>query len=291
MFAGVKQTTRNLSLSPSDVIEREKEDDDSENVTDEELENFINILPSPKTPDPKNKQIFNKLSNIVSEKTFINLQESRFDILSFIRSKAGIYMFYNLKNGNTYIGSSVKLDRRFRTHIYNMYTINLPLYNAFKKYGLKNFAFLVLQTCEPSQDICLGLEQCYLDQFKPNYNILKLAGSSFGFKHSPETIVKLKNKFQGKLNPRFGTKASEEQRLLTSQSLKNYYSINEHHAQGKTGVLSSQYGIGGTTIIMTNEQGTVLSFPSINSARIHFKVRFTTISKNINKTVRINESN
>ena len=39
---------------------------------------------------------------------------------------------------------------------------------------------------------------------------------------------------------------------------------------------------------MINEQGTILSFPSINSARLQFRVRFTTISKNINKSIIIN---
>ena len=39
---------------------------------------------------------------------------------------------------------------------------------------------------------------------------------------------------------------------------------------------------------MINEQGTLLTFPSINSARLHFRVRFTTISKNINKSIIIN---
>ena len=49
--------------------------------------------------------------------------------------------------------------------------------------------------------------------------------------------------------------------------------------------LAPQYGIGGTKITMTNELGKVISFPSINSARIHFKVRFKTISQNINGSV------
>lgn len=38
----------------------------------------------------------------------------------------------------------------------------------------------------------MGLEQHYLDLYKPKYNILKIAGSSQGFKYSPETIAKLK---------------------------------------------------------------------------------------------------
>ena len=87
-------------------------------------------------------------------------------------------MFFNLLNGNTYVGSSVKLDRRLRVHISNIGSVKLPLYNALNKYGLDNFAFIVLQYCNPKEEVFLGLDQTYLDQFKPNYNILKLARSS-----------------------------------------------------------------------------------------------------------------
>ena len=121
--------------------------------------------------------------------------------------------------------------------------------------------------------------------FKPNYNILKLAGSSQGFKHSPETIAKLKKMHTGNLHPRFGTKASEEQKALTSLALKKYYGEHDHHSKGKKGKLSPQFGKGGTRLTMTDEQGTIITFPSINSARLHFRVRFSTISKNINKSI------
>ncbi len=124
--------------------------------------------------------------------------------------------------------------------------------------------------------------------FKPNYNILKLAGSSQGFKHSPETIAKLKKMHTGNLHPRFGTKASEEQKALTSLALKKYYGEHDHHSKGKKGKLSPQFGKGGTRLTMTDEQGTIITFPSINSARLHFRVRFSTISKNINKSININ---
>src|SRR5207248_3027116 len=36
-------------------------------------------------------------------------------------------------------------------------------------------------------EILIEREQFYLDKFKPEYNILKVAGSSFGFKHSEAT--------------------------------------------------------------------------------------------------------
>jgi len=56
------------------------------------------------------------------------MKESKIDIWSNIRDKAGIYMFFNLINGITYIGSSIKLDKRFRVHLSSITSINLPLY-------------------------------------------------------------------------------------------------------------------------------------------------------------------
>ena len=92
----------------------------------------------------------------------------------------------------------------------------------------------------------------------------------------------------GELQPRFGKSVSEEQKLLTSLALKIFYQEHVHHSKGKKGILSAQYGIGGTQIIMTSELGETITFPSINSARLQFRVRFTTISKNINNSIIIN---
>lgn len=278
----------NKSISVGDFTDKELIDSDSNDIDNKTLDFKLNSLPSPKSPDPnspKNKHIFEKLKNIQAEIKFIGIKDSKTDILINIKNKAGVYMFFNLVNGNIYIGSSVKLDRRFRVHISSIGSVNLPLYNALNKYGINNFAFLILQYCDPVEEICLGLEQSFLDLYKPAYNILKLAGSSQGFRHSPATILKLKKMHAGKLHPRFGTKANEEQKLLTSLALKNYYKKHTHPSKGKKGKLSPQFGINGTKIIMTNELGDTISFPSINGARIHFKVRFSSISKNINNSI------
>ena len=72
-------------------------------------------------------------------------------------------MFFNLFNGNTYVGSSVNLARRFRVHISSVGKVKLPLPLAISKYGPNNFVFLILQYCEPVEEVCLGLEQSYLD--------------------------------------------------------------------------------------------------------------------------------
>nr|YP_010561567.1 hypothetical protein OSR58_mgp23 [Ganoderma flexipes]UYX56937.1 hypothetical protein [Ganoderma flexipes] len=285
------QILRSGSISPSDVVEREKQDVDLNDIDNDTLEDIMNNSPTPKLPDPENnkqKQILNKLNHISAEVIFIGIKDSKTDILLNIKNKAGVYMFFNLVNGDMYIGSSIKLDRRFRVHLSSIGSVNLPLYNALNKYGLNNFVFLILQYCDPVEELCLGLEQSYLDMFKPNYNLLKLAGSSQGFKHSPETIAKLKKLHTGNLHPRFGTKASDEQKALTSLALRKYYEEHDHHSKGKRGKLSPQFGKGGTKITMLDEQGTILTFPSINSTRLHFRVRFSTISKNINNSININ---
>ena len=99
----------------------------------------LNSLPTPKLPDPNNKNkkhIIEKLDNIQATAKFIGIKDSKTEILLNIKNKAGVYMFFNLVNGNTYTGSSVKLDRRFRVHISSIGKVNLPLYNAVNKYLL-----------------------------------------------------------------------------------------------------------------------------------------------------------
>ena len=274
------------SISINEIVDRDLKDIDLNDIDDSTLVNKLNILPTPKAPNPnkgKNKIIFEILNNIQAEAKFIDIKKSKLDILLNTKDKGGVYMFFNLINGNCYIGSSVNLARRFRIHLSSVGTVKLPLPLAINKYGPNNFVFLILQYCDRIEDVCLGLEQHYLDLYKPKYNLLKVAGSSQGFKHSPETIAKLKIMHAGELHPRFGNKVSKQQKLLTSIALKNYFAEHGHHNKGIIGPLSPQFGIGGTKIVMKSENGDLLSFPSINATRKHFRVRFSTISLNVDQ--------
>jgi group I intron endonuclease len=49
------------------------------------------------------------------------------------------------------------------------------IYRALLKFGYSNFSLEILEYCDPSYTI--GREQYYMDLFKPEYNILKIAGS------------------------------------------------------------------------------------------------------------------
>jgi group I intron endonuclease len=192
-------------------------------------------------------------------------------------------MFYNNIKRKKYIGSSVNLDRRLRAHIFVYKSSNLPLYRAIIKYGLDNLTYLILKYCEADYEKVIALEQNYIDFYDPEYNLLKIAGSSHGFKHKPETILKLQIKHSGKNHPRFGTNYSQEQRDLTSLNIKEFYKTHTHPTKGKKGALSPQYRIGGKSVHCYDSQNNYNYFPSINGARQHFKVRFTKISDIIDK--------
>lgn len=68
------------------------------------------------------------------------------------------------------------------------------IYSSLLKNGYSNFKLEILEYCK-KEDL-MNREQYYMDCLKPEYNILKIAGSSLGFKHSEETKVKIKEKIK-----------------------------------------------------------------------------------------------
>jgi group I intron endonuclease len=102
-----------------------------------------------------------------------------------------------LVNGKSYIGSSVNLALRLRNYFNFSFISNKRrgkslINEALLKYGYSYFSLEILEFCESSEAILR--EQYYLDLLKPEYNILKNAGSSLGRKHSEETKARLKGR-------------------------------------------------------------------------------------------------
>lgn len=68
---------------------------------------------------------------------------------------------------------------------------------AVRKYKISEFAFIILVlfpevvTIENNKKL-LDIEDFYLKSLLPNYNILTEAGSSFGYKHTEITRIKMK---------------------------------------------------------------------------------------------------
>ena len=219
---------------------------------------------------------------------FDNVQESKKDIYKKLRKKAGVYVFINNLNNKIYVGSSVNLTSRMANYYYYYKSDKSPQFfiiRAMKKYGLENFSLGILEICDKNPKTCLDLEQKWIDCFKPDYNVLTIAGNSSGYKHSIENINKLKQIFKKENHPKFGSTLSVETKQAIREGIKVFYSNNSHPRKGLKGKLSLQYGIGGNSVFCYNEKGKELIFPSINAAKQHFKVRWTLIKKNLDTKV------
>lgn len=68
----------------------------------------------------------------------------------------GIYKIENIINNHCYIGQSINIQKRLNRHKTTAFNSNskdyeYPLYRAFRKYGLENFSFEVLEECLPEE--------------------------------------------------------------------------------------------------------------------------------------------
>lgn len=65
----------------------------------------------------------------------------------------GIYKITNITNGKSYIGQSTNIHKRWKKEIKdsnnaNSQSYNYPLMRAFRKYGINNFKFEVIEECK-----------------------------------------------------------------------------------------------------------------------------------------------
>lgn len=124
----------------------------------------------------------------------------------------GVYLIYHIQYPNkTYVGSTSSTYKyggfyhRFNDHyreLNNNNHYNEKLQNVVNKYGLSGIKFLVLE--EYPSELCLGMEQYYINIFDPYYNINKNASNSMGYKHKKEFLEKRRSKIvQYDLNGNF----------------------------------------------------------------------------------------
>jgi group I intron endonuclease len=115
------------------------------------------------------------------------------------------------KEGETSLDLSA--GRRFSTYFSHTYISSnkFPISKALLKYGYAEFRLEMIEYCEPKDVI--QREQYYIDLLKPEYNILKVAGSLLGFKHSEMTREILANLYTGRA-------ISEQVRAKMSDSQK-----------------------------------------------------------------------
>ena len=97
----------------------------------------------------------------------------------------GIYKITNKVNDKVYIGQSVDIYKRWDAHINtsndkNKKEYNYPLYSAFRKYGIENFDFEILEVCD--KETLDDLEIKYIKE----YNSCTLDKNGYGYNQNHE---------------------------------------------------------------------------------------------------------
>lgn len=135
---------------------------------------------------------------------------------------SGIYCLKNTIDDRCYIGSAQKLNYRLWNHKHKLIKgnhANNILQNFVNKSGIDKIYFEILETV--SIDKLLEREQYYIDTLKPEFNILKIAGSSAGTIMSEEQKVKISKNRTGILH-------TEDTKKRISESMKGVPKTKEH---------------------------------------------------------------
>lgn len=202
----------------------------------------------------------------------------------------GIYIVKNLINGNIYVGLSKNIERRFMEHKTpkNVTKKTTVLSRSFRKYGLQNFDFRVLEEVENIEDLP-AREMYWISTLKPKYNMNDggLGNRSLIVTDETREVLREKGKQQWQMKtdeekrtqiinnlkgPKKGHKVSDkniealkkantgrvhslEERQKRSSSLKGKQRKNEHHYKSVACYLNGDH---------------VDSFDSIKSAALSF---------------------
>jgi len=168
--------------------------------------------------DQDKGQITKKLNDFLIEKNLqplycyedLNLDSTRKIIQTQTKNLSGIYLILNKVTLDYYIGSAAtnRFYARFSNHLINFHGSKIVKL-AVRKYKLSQFAFLILELFpeivnKENNKKLLDLEDFYLKSLLPNYNILTEAGSSFGYKHTDISRLKMKSNYSPERREQIG---------------------------------------------------------------------------------------
>lgn len=128
---------------------------------------------------------------------------------------SGVYKIENTVTGDSYIGSSKDVRKRWKSHkapyIWRRYP-NLPMYKDMQKYGVENFQLTILCEVEPEQ--LTVMEQKMIEELCPTYN--KNNAYVIGKRHGKRDIIEYTKIF------RQSEKGKEYNRKQARKDMKKY---------------------------------------------------------------------
>lgn len=179
---GIKNLDLDVFIKVAGLIKNKKA-----KLTSTELYGILgrNLARSPSISDPLSTFLIPALvySNADTAKAGISLDN---------RGRSGVYSWVNNESGSRYVGSSADLSKRLGQYynLEHLMKVNMSIYKALLKYGHSKFSLEILEYCDVN--LTIEREQYYIDLLKPRYNMLKVAGSPLGYKHTPEAIAKIR---------------------------------------------------------------------------------------------------
>ena len=199
---------------------------------------------------------------------------------------SGIYRIICKVNNKQYIGSACNIQIRKQNHFSYLKRNkhhSILLQRAYNKYGKDNFYFEILAYCP--KEYLIKLEQWFLDNMKPEYNIQKIAGSNLGYKHTEATKKKLSLKRMG-IKPSKDSIEKQRQKMLKFkhklESIEKMKIIKK--LQGSNHTLESKKKISDNTSIpvvkLDKEKNIVESYKSLKEAALKNNINPRTIYLN-----------
>jgi group I intron endonuclease len=248
---------------------------------------------------------------------YSNAEADKARIIADNKGKTGIYLWLNNINRKSYIGSAVNLSRRLNDY-YSPSTLKRMdniISKAIIRYSHSAFSLTILEIIDISslsvketRKLILSREQYYIDTLMPEYNILKIAGSSLGLTLSEETKTKMSEAKIGEKNSFYNKTHSEESLTKISIARRGRFHSSETKALiskamrgennpmfGRTGENSPNFGKsftietktkisiakgGGSIFVYSSNKKTLLNtFYSARKAAEHFNTSHSIILK------------
>jgi len=215
------------------------------------------------------KRTISTTSKPVPVRIYFNPDKEKESIVNENKGRTGIYRWVHIESGKSYVGSAKNLSIRFKQYFnYNHLTYpkrNMIIYKALLKYGYAGFRLEILEYC--AVEVLIKKEQFYFETFNPEYNMLKVAGSPLGYRHSEASkkliSIALKN-----------IKVSESSRELKRKAL-----LGKTFDKVRIEKMRLSNTLRKPVLVTNTETGEVQEFASIIDAGYYLRISKTTVRK------------
>ena len=198
-----------------------------------------------------------------------------------------IYLITNKINEKVYIGQTVNLYKRYKSHERSEKlpdNYRRPIVAAFKKHGFVNFEFSILEILSRDLVLLASREQYWMDKYQSykrnfGYNACPAAASTLGYKQTIETRRKVSiASAKRKMSPEARAKMSawHTGKVLSEETKKKI-------AKAKTGVKHGNTK-GRKVEQLNSDHVKIAEFKSITFAGIETGIHFSNIARSCNKT-------